>query len=136
MKRLTTLSLLALLTLCSACAARPVLVENAKYQKVGSRSAKNVVESCINQAKYHGNYQAAAAREVGASRAASAATSAAGSALSGATSVGGVSVTGSAAPGVNKWLKNLMTDQSSDPAYKAAVERCLRNKGFKVASWN
>ncbi len=120
----------------SACAPRPKLLPNAKLNKVSPATAKRDVNACLNQAKYETEgYQIAAAKDARASMASSAAASASSGLVSGATSVGGVNFSGSATRGVRDAVKDVLSDRSSDPAFRRSVEACLRKKGYRISDW-
>jgi hypothetical protein len=119
-----------------ACSAKPKLVENAKYRKVGSSMADGHIESCMNEAAYKLEGRAAITKKQNSAIAGSAASAATSGILSGATTIGSVNLSGSASDGFGNAVTSIMDDRSDDPKFRRLVDSCLRSRGFRVSSWD
>lgn len=138
MRSVIFLGALAVLCVEPAFAApKPQLYPNAYLNKVGPQQAKTDMNNCRLQAEDHLEEQGASARPggtalkgaaKGAARGALAATIMNGKAGRGAgagAALGGLGAAGEAAK----------EKREGSPEYRAYVEACLEDKGYKVIGW-
>ncbi len=126
----------------AACSQRPVLYDNAMYQK-SPEKAKTAIETCVKKAEdanASGNGKLADTAYRGAaggaaSGAAGGAAAAAGNAFGGNYDIGG-SIGMSAAAGTAGNVVLALFDRDVDPIFANYVNICLKQKGYQVVGWN
>ena len=129
-------SIILLSTLVGCAASRPVLYDNAKYQKDPAK-AEAAVKECLQRAekaKSGGSLDKALEKGVKGGAASAAAGGAAALAGGGRYNVGrsaGMSAAGGFAGNAALGLM----DSSPDPAFAKYVELCLSEKGYRTISW-
>lgn len=126
--------LLAITLTLSACATqRPVV-----YQATGAPGALDAaIAECSRLAASAGAQPTSAAgttvRDTAAGGALGAATGAVGGAIAG--NAGSGAAIGAATGATATLLRNLLNEPAPNPAYRAYVERCLRDRGYDVVGW-
>lgn len=121
--------------LLSACAAKPVLNPNAKYNRVGEAHAEQDVDSCMAQADQ--TLKKTQRRRVLRSAATGAVVGAVGGGLIGSTghtgTLGGAAIGGIAGGTVGAIIGAASTPEQ---AKRGLVNYCLKKKGYSVAGWD
>jgi outer membrane lipoprotein SlyB len=137
-------SLAALGALCVGCAAqKPVLYPNERLNQVGMTVAERDRKACeeIGDEAVKNGTAGQVAAQAAKSGAIGAGAGAAGGAVWGAITGGVASgAAGGAAGGavggvLASLLGHAFNPPPPDPAYRAVVERCLRDRGYEVVGW-
>jgi len=143
MTPLRMLPLVAVLAAGCASTMSPVLYPNARYNQVGVSAADADLAACeaVGRQVADKVAEGSLGRDVVTGGGVGAATGAAGGAVwgaiqGGAASGAGAGAAGGAAAGIlGALLGNAMRSHPPDPVYKAAVEQCLRDRGYQIAGW-
>jgi outer membrane lipoprotein SlyB len=134
---LRVLLAIAILMANLACAAqRPVLYPNEHLEAVGTATAQQDIDDCLQQAKA-GSLTSGARGQVAKSTAVGAATGAVvGTAVGAVTGrVGAGAAAGAAGGGASGLLRGLFSSKDLSPAQRQNVEECLREKGYRIEGW-
>lgn len=128
---------LGLWLLVSGCATkRPLLYPNEQLRRVGLGTAEQDVEACFRLARQYGLRPRGVSRVAG-----QGVVGAVGGAITGAAvgavtgSAGRSAAVGAAGAGSGGLVLGLFRMREPDPAFKAFVERSLREKGYEVIGW-
>lgn len=134
--RCASLALLALLALGGCATNQPIV-----YSQQGApdkAASKAVIADCEAQAEAAGATRyGGSAGQVAGNTARSAAVGAAGGAVGGAiagNALQGAGI-GAASAAAISLVQNLLAPPAPNPAYRAFVERCLRDKGVEIVGW-
>lgn len=125
-------------TLLLGCAGvrQPVLYPNAHVQQVGKAQADRDVADCRELASQY--VQSGAGKEIAKDTAVGGAGGAAVGAVAGAVGGGGAgrgAAIGAATGATAGVVHGMVRGAEPSPIYKNFVDRCLRERGYKVIGW-
>ena len=127
------LPLLLAATLLAACASNQPIV----YQADGATGVEAAIADCKQLAEQAGarpgGAAGATAKRTAEGAAVGAATGAVGGAIAGNAGEG--AAIGAATGATVNLIRNLFNEPAPNPAYRAYVERCLRDRGYDVVGW-
>ena len=127
--------ILALIGLAGCAAKRPVLYPNDQLYAVGEAQARRDVSDCMERAEADIGRGRRGGPIAGAATggAAGAAAGAAGGAVVGRAGRG--AAVGGAAAAAGGFVRGLLRSREPDAAYRAYVNRCLREVGYEPIGW-
>lgn len=132
MKRNALLLLTA--SLLGACAAnRPIVYQNTAAPGALDAAIAECSQLAANAGAHPSSGVGTTARDTAAGGALGAATGAVGGAIAG--NAGSGAAIGAATGATATLLRKLFNEPAPNPAYRAYVERCLRDRGFDVVGW-
>lgn len=119
-----------------SCAKRPVLYPNERIYELGWEVAEQDIDDCIRLAEQQG-LKSRTAEKV-AKKTAKGATSGAvvGTAVGAVTGrIGKGAAVGAAGGGSAGFMRGIFDAREPDPLHRKFVEKCLRDKGYKIIGW-
>lgn len=128
-----------LATALSACASnQPIVYQGGQAQSGNQAAVETAVADCRQQAEAaganpYGSSAGTAARRTAQGAAVGAATGAVGGAIAG--NAGRGAGIGAATGAAATLIHSLFNESAPNPAYRAYVERCLRDRGYELAGW-
>jgi hypothetical protein len=137
MSKLTTCAAaVGLAVAVSGCGVRrPVVYHDQAYTQAGPEAVEASVEECMEAGETYGARTPAG--EIARDTVIGGTVGAAGGAVGGAIwgSPGRGAAAGAAGGAVSALVLNVIRPKDPSPAFKAGVERCLRDRGYQVIAW-
>ena len=115
---------------------RPLLYPNEHFRRMGTARAVQDVDTCFGLARQYGLRPRGASRSAMQGVAGAVTGAVTGAAVGAVTgSAGRSAATGAAGAGAGGLVLGLFGARDPDPAFKAFVEQCLRERGYEVIGW-